>query len=834
MQRFNYCLSVLTIFMGLIHSSMAQNSLTGTITSADGLTLAGATIQVKETQLVTSSDIEGNYSINGLKSGEYKIEFSFIGYYDTTYSVSFTGNEQTLNVVLQPQAYLANELIVEATRAGSKTPVAQTTVTKEELDQNKSGQDVPYLLRYTPSVVSTSDAGSGIGYTGMRIRGSDATRVNVTINGIPYNDAESQSTYWVNINDLAASTNDIQIQRGVGTSTNGSGAFGGSVNLSTNQLNKDAYAQYGFNYGSFNTIKNTLNFGTGLMGDKFTIDGRASKLTSDGYIDRASADLSSYYLNASYWGKKSSVKFITFSGKERTYQAWNGSPKSYAEDPELRTFNPYDYPDQVDDYYQDHYQLHYLQQVNDKINFTAALHYTKGGGFFEEYKGDEYNLTIGGSKEDLADYGLPPVVVGDDTVYQTNLVRRRWLDNDFYGGIWSLDYTTTNLKLIWGGGVHIYDGDHFGEVIWAEYASTSMPQDRYYENYGKKDDFNTYLKANYDWNKLSAFADLQIRQVNYNAWGVYDDLSDIDIDVNYTFFNPKAGLNYQINSQQRAYASFAVGNREPVRGDFLDADPGVTPQPESMIDYELGYEISKSRWALMLNGYYMDYTDQLVLTGAINQDGEAVRENISESYRMGLELQMGVQIAPSLEWTWNATFSQNKIAEYTEKVDDWYNGGQVETVLNDVDISFSPSVIASSGLTFDYSQLVFGSGESNRGSITWLAKYVGDQYIDNTQRESSKLDAYFTNDIQFNYTVLNSNKAIIQFNAVFNNVLNNLYINNGWIYRFIYPSDDWDPSADDIYTEKSMDANAPAGSYYMGGYFPQAEFNFSAGVNVKF
>ncbi|MBC8464057.1 MAG: TonB-dependent receptor plug domain-containing protein, partial [Bacteroidetes bacterium] len=495
-----------------------------------------------------------------------------------------------------------DEVNVNALRANEKTPMTFTNLNKVEIEEQNLGQDLPYLLSTTPSVVTTSDAGAGVGYTGFRVRGSDATRINVTVNGIPLNDSESQGVWWVNMPDFSSSIDNIQIQRGVGSSTNGASAFGATINLKTDGLNSKAYAVTNNTVGSFNTRKNNIEFGTGLLNGKFTLDGRLSRISSDGYIDRSTSDLKSFYLSGGYYGTDEVLKAIVFSGKERTYQAWYGVPLSYLVDDSLRTFNPYTYENEVDNYGQTHYQLHYSKQLDALSNYNVALHYTKGAGYYEQFK----------EGEAFASYGLDDVIVGNDTVTETDLIRRKWLDNDFYGTVFSYYKSVDNLNMTFGGAWNTYTGRHYGEVRWAEFASNGELGHIYYDNNATKEDFNVYGKFQYQHdNKTSLYADIQKRMIDYTFVGLDETGIPTEQTVNYDFLNPKFGVNYQIADNKSAYASFAVANKEPNRNDFVESSPNSRPEHETLYDTEVGYKLVGDNFRLGVNAYHMVYENQL-------------------------------------------------------------------------------------------------------------------------------------------------------------------------------------------------------------------------------
>lgn len=713
-----------------------------------------------------------------------------------------------------------DDVIVYATRANENTPTTYSEISKDQIKNVNLGQDLPILLNLSPSLVTTSDAGAGVGYTGLRIRGSDATRINVTINGIPVNDSESHGVFWVNMPDFASSVDNIQIQRGVGTSTNGAAAFGATVNLQTNVPSRDAYAEVNNSFGSFNTRKHTLMYNTGLLNKKWSFESRLSKISSDGYIDRAESDLQSYFLSGGYYGDKTILKALVFGGREVTYQSWWGTPQAVLENdrdgieevignngysPEQaenirnsgRTFNYYLYENEVDNYKQDHYQLHLSHQLNNALTINVSGHYTYGRGYFEQFRNDD----------DFSDYGLENVVLGDTTITSTDLIRRRWLDNDFYGTTFSLNYLNDDLDITLGGAWNKYDGDHFGEVIWAQYASNSDIRYRYYDNVGLKTDLNVYLKTNYQLSNLNLFADLQIRKIDYETTGIDSDLRAISVGDEYIFFNPKVGATYTLNKSSNIYASFAIANREPVRNDFIDAPGGVTPKHETLNNLEVGYRKFGQDFSFQANYYLMDYENQLVLTGELNDVGSSVRQNVPESYRMGVELVGAYKITDQLQWEANLTLSKNKIQNFTEVL---YNYGPAwdefnveETQFKDTDISFSPNVIGGSRLTFT---------PIDGLEASLMSKYVGKQYLDNTSNDARSIDAYFVNDFRLSYNFSTSSVKNINISLLVNNILSEEYSSNGYTFGYA------------------------AGTYKVreNYYYPQAGRNFLLALNLRF
>ncbi|MAX68744.1 MAG: TonB-dependent receptor [Flavobacteriales bacterium] len=711
-----------------------------------------------------------------------------------------------------PLSQILEEVQINGVNAGEKTPVSFTNISESEIEKVNLGQDLPYLISLTPSVVSSSDAGAGIGYTYMTIRGSDASRINVTVNGIPLNDAESQGVWWVNMPDFTSSVSNIQIQRGVGTSTNGGSAFGGSVNLNTNGLKSKKYVTLNNSVGSYNSLKNNIEFGTGLLNGKWVFDGRLSSITSDGYIDRASSDLKSSYFSGGYYGETQSLKAIVFTGHERTYQAWNGVPQSYLDS--LPTFNPYNYEDEVDDYRQTHFQLHYNKQFNTNTFLNFATHYTKGAGYYEQYKGDKYNSLLNyGSEENLADYALNDAIINGDTITTTNLIRRKWLDNDFYGITFSANHSTKKMNFILGGAANTYVGDHFGKVIWSELYSDMDHE--YYRNKATKNDQNIYLKTDYSiTEKLNLFLDLQTRGIQYNFEGLNDDGTAAEQSVNLNFFNPKLGAFYSLNNNNDFYASYSVANKEPNRNDYVESSPSSRPKHETVYDTEVGWKFNTKNISLGINLYHMDYSNQLINTGEINDVGYSVHSNIKESYRKGIEVAYGVKITKNLNWNANFTLSENKIVEHTEYIDNWDTGGKLEVHYENTDISFSPNIIAKSEVNYKIKNL----------NTSWVFKHIGKQYIDNSESAERMLDAYSVSGLLFSYSLMFKNIKDAKISLQVNNLLNNSYSNRAWVYRFI--SEGWNPVGSDPYT------NADTDGYNMIGYFPQATRNYMLGITL--
>jgi iron complex outermembrane receptor protein len=691
----------------------------------------------------------------------------------TLFSIFFTlfsfAQEQDSTKVNQ-----LDDVLVSAVRVTTKTPVTFSNMDKKEIKFRNLGQDIPVLMNYLPSVVTTSDAGGGIGYTGIRVRGSDATRVNVTINGIPYNDAESQGTFWVNMPDFASSVESLQLQRGVGTSTNGSGAFGASLNMLTDNYATKANGEISNSFGSFNSHKHTVKFSTGLLNDHFELAGRLSVIKSDGYVDRASSDLNSYFLQGTYVGKTTLIKALVFGGTEKTYQSWNGIDAKTLN--ENRTFNSAGmyideegntrfYNNETDNYQQDHYQLHWSESISDNWSTNLAFHYTKGKGYYENYKEDA----------EMGDYGLLPVGV----ITTTDLVRQKWLDNDFYGTTFSVKYKDEKLDVIFGGGWNKYEGDHFGKVIWARYSSQSELGDHYYDDYSAKTDGNIFAKANYQiTDKLSFYGDLQYRRVTYKANSIETGLVDDD----FNFFNPKAGLNFEVNQKNTLYFSYARANREPNRTDY----EGGNIKPEKLNDFEMGWRFNSEKFQLNSNFYYMGYKDQLILTGRLDDVGAPIRSNSEKSYRLGFEVDATIALSEKFILRPNFTLSSNK------NVDLAVEGENYGTK----DIAFSPSVIAGNIIVYSPVQNLH---------LSLLQKFVGEQYMNNIELPEAKLADYFVNDLNISYEI--KPKSVfksIMITGLVNNILDKKYVSNGAMWD-VYPY-----------------------------YYPQAGINFLAGLTLKF
>ena len=810
--------TIISMLLLVAQGLFAQQRINILVT--DSLTrepLAGATASITETATILVTDDQGRFTANLPNTGNLTILIRFLGYAEKT--VILTGPSSELTISMRPTTVLTETLIVKATRADETMPMTWSTLGKTAIRQINFGQDMPFLLNFTPSVVSTSDAGTGIGYTGIRIRGSDATRINVTINGIPYNDSESQGVFWVNIPDIATSAQNIQIQRGVGTSGNGAGAFGATINLQTNTLREHPYAEVIQSGGSFGSFRTTVGAGTGKLKNNLAFDLRMSRINSDGFIDRAFAKLRSYYGSAGYYGKNTIVRAILFGGRERTYQSWYGVPQSRLQhdvaamnetaitegwsqqqldhllNSGSRTYNFYTYKNQVDDYGQDHAQLHLSTRLSEHLTGNASLHYTRGAGYYEEER----------NADDPADYGLSPGAVEPGSTI--SVVRRRWLDNDFFGATWSLQYEKDRITSIFGGGWNRYDGDHFGRIVRSDYNLNLFPRN-YYLNNGDKRDFNVYWKSGYDLTEdLHLFADLQYRGIGYDASGTENKQDAFSIEEQYRFFNPKAGVTWKLRPDLQWYGSLSVANREPVREDLVNAIGGVKPSPERLYDLETGFRKRGQRSALQINFYYMYYRNQLVLTGALNDVGANIRTNVPVSWRTGLELEGDFRLTDLIHWQGNLTLSKNLIREFTEVLYDYGDNFdqylEVKNTYRNSDISFSPNLVGGSQLSF---RLPLGM------ELTLLSKYVGKQYLDNTGNEKRVIDPYFIQDARITWSATTRKLTEVSVSLLAANVLDARYSSNGYTYGYL----------------------GGATTFRQNYYYPQAGRNFMAMLSLRF
>ncbi|MDI1355617.1 MAG: TonB-dependent receptor [bacterium] len=797
----------------------AQFTLSGKVTTAQGEAVPFAALGILHTQLATTSGDDGNFKFNGLKKGTLIVAVRCIGFADRTDTIEL-GSDLVHDFILQESNKKLDEVVVNASRVDKNSGMAYNDITAETIKKQNLGQDAPYMLNQLPNVVVNSDAGNGVGYTGIRIRGSDGTRINVTINGVPVNDAESQGTYFVDMPDLVSSVNNIQVQRGVGTSANGAGAFGASINFQTNELKDKPYANVIATGGSFGTLRKTIAAGTGLMSNKFTLDARASAISSDGYVDRASSDLKSYYIAAGYYGKKTVMKFINFLGLEKTYQAWNYVPEDSLKAGN-RTYNScgeyFDangatkyYSNETDNYKQNNFQLHVIHQLNSRLNFNVTGHYTKGAGYYEQYKNPAKENSVYGDGAKFSTYGLPNVVIGGDTITETNLIRRLWLDNDFAGGIFNFNYrASSKLALTLGGGYNTYYGLHDGRIIWAQYASTSELNYEYDKNSANKNDGNLYLKTNYKpMSAMNVFVDLQVRKIDYRFQGFDNTLTPNMQNQKYTFFNPKLGLSYNLNSQVNAYASFAVANKEPNRDDFVQSSPQSRPKSEQLYDLEAGVKYVSKSILLAANFYDMQYKNQLVLNGQINNVGNYNRVNVDQSYRRGLELEASGMLNKFFSLSANLSLSTNKILNFVEYTDslsgvDLADYTQNKVIHKTSDISFSPNVVSS---------LLVKFSPFHNFDVTLTGKSVGKQFLDNTSNENRCMKAYEVLNAGINYKLITKAVPEINFMLSVNNILNTNYVTNGYTYSY--------------YTGPSLNT--------FNFLAPSAPINFLAGVNIRF
>ena len=760
-------------------------TLSGKVYDENKNALAGASVFIVELKKGTSTDIDGKYQVV-LSPGSYEIQARYLGYETKSQTVDITNQNVVLDFYLSAKENVLDEVLVKAVRATSNIPVTYSNLSKKEIAKRNLGQDIPMLLNYLPSVISSSDAGAGVGYTYLNVRGSNSERINVTINGIPYNDAESHGTFWVNLGDFASSTQNLQLQRGVGTSTNGSGAFGASLNILTDASSEKSSGEISNSFGSFGTRKHTVKFSTGKLNKNFEISGRLSNIHSDGYVDRAFANLKSYFLQGTYSDENTLIKAISFGGTEVTYQAWAGlTPLQLAEN---RRQNPYTYDNEVDDYGQNHYQLHWNEQLNENWSTNVGLNYTKGQGFFEQFK----------AGETAADFNNL-IVDGSDVIV------RRWLDNNFYVANFTVDYQKENLNIISGISYSNYAGDHFGEVIWgSDLAPNTNIRDRYYFSDSKKTDFSIFSKATFDISEsISGYIDLQGRFVTYKTAGLTSDRDPIDVDANFSFFNPKLGFIYKVADENNLYLSYARANREPNRNDF---EGGVTTH-ETLDDIEFGWRLRKDNLSLNTNVYFMNYNNQLVLTGALDGVGAPVRATSGKSYRLGLEIDADIRLNDQFSVRPNAAFSSNKNRDFYASVD-----GTLQNLGNTA-LSFSPNVIVGNAFVYH---------PTENFQISFLSKFVGKQFMSNLNSKVSALDvldSYFTSDLNVVYQI-NTEKIFdsIVITGLINNIFNKEYVDRGYYFTF-----------DDTWTNPGTTTTVDG-----AGYYPQATINFLVGLTLKF
>ena len=777
-------------------NAAAQNhEVRGQVTD-NGVPLPGAIVQVKQSAIGTAADENGYYVLQ-LEEGDYTLVFSYGNRKEIAIELEA---DMTLNVDLADAQETLDEVFVSALRVNAESPITYSNISNEEIENRNLGQDIPSLLNFLPGVVTTSDAGAGIGYTGIRVRGSDASRINVTINGVPYNDSVSHGAFWVNLGDFASSVENLQLQRGVGTSTNGAGAFGGSMNFMTDRYRVNPSAELSASVGSYNTQKTTVKFSTGLINDHWEVAGRLSRIKSDGYIDRGWSNLKSYFLQGTYVNGSTLIKALTFGGKQSVYQAWDGIDAETLES--NRRYNPagaYEdvngniqfYDNHTDNYEQDNFQLLWNQDLGSGWSSNLALHLTLGEGFYESYR----------AGEDLLEYGIDPFEANGELIESSDLVTRKRLDNIFYGTTFSVDYQDEQWDVVIGGGLNHYEGDHFGDIVYTRFAPLQRPQQRYYENIAYKNEYNIYAKATLALNeRFSLFGDLQLRGTSYETEGFQEEQTPFIIDDTNTFFNPKGGLTYRVSEAHNLYFSFARAHREPNRDDYENG----TPKPEELNDYELGWRFRSPGVQINTNFYFMDYRNQLVLTGELDHVGAFIRANSGKSYRAGLEIDAAFKLSDKFSIRPNISLSRNRNVDFVAAWD-----GE-PTDFGETEISYSPSVVGANILEYR---------PTSNLELRFLSKYVGEQFMSNTEAEGSKLDAYFVNDFNVQYTWADAPvfEEVI-FTGLVNNVFNEKYVSNGYFYTYDVPAE----------------TGGGVETFGGAGYYPQAETNFLLGVTLRF
>lgn len=807
----SFYLIVFILLLGIPQVSATGESgsvIKGKVTDIEGNALPGTSITIENTFFGVHANSDGNYSFSGLKDGLYILQFSFIGY-ETQVREVILKSETILNITLTLKSFMTEEVLINATRAGDHSPLAYSTIEKMSLIKQNTGQDMPYLLSLTPSLVETSEAGNGVGYTSLRIRGTDGNRINVTIDGIPLNDPESQQVFWVDLPDLASSVENIQVQRGAGTSSNGAGAFGATISIQTVKPENEPFAEVSSSLGSFNTIKSMVSAGTGILGGKFALQMRYSDLKSDGYVDRTGSNHRSAYIGGIFRTDRSSLKANIILGEEHTGIGWWGVPKdSLATN---RRYNPSGeytdesgntryYNNESDNYLQNHFHLIYSLKISSSLSLHTALHYTKGKGYYEEYNEDQ----------PLADYRIPSFDIGDSVISKSDLIRRKWMSNDFYGLVYSLKYQKKNVEIITGGGMNFYIGDHFGNIIWMRNAGNTEKDYRWYFNSSGKGEISLYGKVNYSLSdKITMFGDLQYRHILYRMRGIEDDLMDIGQEHRFGFINPKAGVFLSVTPNQDAYLSFSVANREPTRSDFTEAsgDQNSTPKAETLYDTEMGYKLRTGKSSMAINLYGMIYKDQLVPTGELSNVGYSIMTNVSQSYRLGVEMSAEIKLTDYINWNMNLTLSRNKIINFVEHYSDYntidLSSQYLSKNLGNVDIAYSPSEVWTNDLTFILSP---------RLELHLISKYVGKQYFDNTMSDERAIDPYFINNFRIDMAPKIRNIKKVELQLLINNFLNEIYSNNAYGGNFY---------------ENGIDKSW---SYY----FPQAGTNYMLRMGVKF
>ena len=773
---------LLIFFFGFLFLSDASafqengSVIRGRITDTSGNPLPGAGITIENTFLGVYSRNDGSFSFYGLKDGTYRLHFSFIGYEPQIHEVNLAG-KSVLNISLTGKPLLTGEVIVNAVRAGNHSPLAYSTIDSEQLKKLNTGQDLPFLLSLTPSLVETSEAGNGVGYTNLRIRGTDANRINVTIDGIPLNDPESQQVFWVDLPDLASSVDNIQVQRGAGTSSNGAGAFGATISIQTKSPENEPFASVSTSFGSFNTTRNMIAAGTGLLAERFAFQVRLSELKSNGYIERTGSNHRSGYISGVFRTEKARLKANIILGEEHTGIGWWGVPEEMLEI--NRRYNPAGeytdeagikqyYDNESDNYLQNHYQLIYSHRLNSSLSLNTALHYTKGKGYYEEYKEDRF----------LPDYGLPGISAGDTLITESDLIRRKWMSNSFYGIVASLKFRKEKIELTAGGGGNFYSGDHYGRIIWMRFSGALEKDHQWYLNNGTKGEISFFGKADYSLtDKISVFGDLQYRYIHYIMTGNDDDLKDLEQEHRYGFFNPKAGIFFSVTPNQDAFLSFSVANREPTRADFKEAagDINAIPEAETLYDTEIGYKLRGEKYSLAVNMYGMMYHDQLVPTGELSSTGYSIMTNVEKSHRLGVEISAGFKPLDLLNWDFNLTLSRNKIRNFVEHYTEYNTSDWSEEYkskyLGTVDIAYSPSLVGTSDIKIKILRTM---------RMHFISKFVGRQYFDNTMSSERTIDPYFINNLRIDFNPVIPKLREVGFQLLINNIFNTGYESNAY------------------------------------------------------
>lgn len=817
MRKLSVIFTILFVISSILGMANVKggHSITGTILSTDGTPLIGATVQVSGASRGAVTNERGFYKVSDIKEGAYSVRFSYLGYKTSEQRIEVKGNV-TVDVQLEPQSVLGDEVIVSATRASKRTPMAFTDMKAYEIKRYNNGGDAAQVFELTPSFVATTESGIGIGNTSFSIRGTDASRINITINGFPINDPESQQVFFVNMPDVTSSASSVQIQRGVGTSTNGSGAFGATMNFQTGSLSNEPYAEINNYVGSYNSWRGNFLAGTGLINNRFSFDARISRAKSDGYVDRATSDHKSAMMSGTYYGDRSTLKATILYGEEKTGISWTGVPSNVIDT--NRTYNPegyyrdskgvlHTYDNHTDNYKQSHYLLNYSLRFSDMITMNLGGFYTRGLGYYENYKDDAK----------FSKYGLPNAVIDGTIVKKSDFVVQKWLDNDNAGGTFSFDFKlASNFNLTLGGAGSRFVNHHYGKIKWAEYNTGNIPVDNeWYRSKSTKDDGNVFAKASWQvTEKLNVYGDFQYRYISYKMKGIDDDFTDLTQKHEYNFFNPKVGAFYVLNEKSSIFASFSVANREPTRSDFTSAVMSAKkPAAERLFDYEVGYKYAGGIVNAGINLYYMSYKNQLVLTGKLNDVGYAIRDNVASSFRRGIELMAGVKILDNFKWEGNLTLSQNKIKDFTYSVElydkdpndgSWINFEMKDTYLGTTSISFSPNVVGAS--QFNYEPV-------KNLHLVLSSKYVGKQYYDNSENSSRMLKAYFVNNMyaEYSFSMFGVKNLTFQFGV--NNIFNEKYIANAWIYR----------------------AEFRDGTQYVeDGLFPQALRNYWGRLSIRF